>query len=179
MFDSDTQGFYKSEQQESSIMRRSFNPHALQRRAPLLHVGAVYHHEFQSTRPVWGATQSVRRKRSIRKNFNPRAPCGARPVRFKTGLVMDVFQSTRPVWGATMTKDMSDPRYQFQSTRPVWGATGCCVLACGMDGLFQSTRPVWGATDGESYGRSFVDISIHAPRVGRDMPFPVSLIGFM
>jgi len=56
MFDSDTQGFYKSEQQESSIMRRSFNPHALQRRAPLLHVGAVYHHEFQSTRPVWGST---------------------------------------------------------------------------------------------------------------------------
>ena len=78
MFDSDTQGFYKSEQQESSIMRRSFNPHALQRRAHLLHVGAVYHHEFQSTRPVWGAT--------------------ARAVSL---FCHSMFQSTRPVWGAT------------------------------------------------------------------------------
>ena len=33
---------------------------------------------------------------------------------------------------------------------------------------FQSTRPVWGATIGPASRMGFVDISIHAPRVGRD-----------
>ena len=34
--------------------------------------------------------------------------------------------------------------------------------------LFQSTRPVWGATGGRLKCRLVLDISIHAPRVGRD-----------
>ena len=55
------------------------------------------------------------------------------------------FQSTRPVWGATSPKPRRPQQQQFQSTRPVWGAT-------------------------KFAGKSAlkIDISIHAPRVGRD-----------
>ena len=101
MFDSDTQGFYKSEQQESSIMRRSFNPHALQRSAPLLHVGAVYHHEFQSTRPMRGATtlDDLRGSGSLVSIHAPHA--GRDPRISRSGISRRQFQSTRPMRGAT------------------------------------------------------------------------------
>ena len=124
--------------------------------------------EFQSTRPVWGAT-----------------------ARLQDADVDAKFQSTRPVWGATYTYltyargrsiSIHAPRVgrdstlsllvfvrsRFQSTRPVWGATRRCRTwsgtatnfnpraPCGArryyNGallaveIFQSTRPVWGAT---------------------------------
>ena len=123
--------------------------------------------EFQSTRPVWGAT----RLHSVRG-------------------VGVKFQSTRPVWGATFSS-LVDPRWTaFQSTRPVWGAT--CLLPnlesartgfnprapCGARRTgwwidddrdrFQSTRPVWGATFRRLRVVLGNSVSIHAPRVGRD-----------
>ena len=79
------------------------------------------------------------------RDFNPRAPCGARPVFVFTRTMELVFQSTRPVWGATRDSYEFVNGFEFQSTRPVWGAT--CQ---------------WGIS-GPSY-----QISIHAPRVGRD-----------
>ena len=79
--------------------------------------------EFQSTRPVWGATflvlcgvedvhVSIHAPRvgrdtpmmtsfSPRKGFNPRAPCGARRRMQQCSTSTMTFQSTRPVWGAT------------------------------------------------------------------------------
>ena len=147
---------------------------------------------FQSTLPVWGAT-------------NPASVCTARNIG---------FQSTLPVWGATVYRgglrhkpDISihAPRVGsdfiyyfcehckkgFQSTLPVWGAT-LVLLCCGSHAGFQSTLPVWGATSSTQSGlrqwRDFnprspcgerhrrmgkaccvVDISIHAPRVGSDV----------
>ena len=122
---------------------------------------------FQSTRPVWGATNwssyqftrkgvsihaprvgrdSIYRHASPRsKRFNPRAPCGARQ--------------------RTITE--TDGTLKFQSTRPVWGAT-IYSAATKRDQAFQSTRPVWGATVGHVGIVSGRDVSIHAPRVGRD-----------
>ena len=167
MFDSDTQGFYKSEQQESSIMRRSFNPHALQRRAPLLHVGAVYHHEFQSTRPIRGATYGryttkeetgvsihaprvgrdvrLRQCSCARRCFNPRAPCGARlHYRHNTTLLF-CFNPRAPCGARPHFALMYAQSSTFQSTRPVWGATPSKEF-CKFFRGFQSTRPVWGAT---------------------------------
>ena len=35
--------------------------------------------------------------------------------------------------------------------------------------MFQSTRPVWGATRYILEYKSGIEVSIHAPRVGRDM----------
>ena len=62
----------------------------------------------------------------------------------------------------------------FQSTRPVWGATA--AGAPGKDGTngFQSTRPVWGATYSRFWLLVQIIISIHAPRVGRDVPASTS-----
>ena len=80
--------------------------------------------EFQSTRPLRGATTSIdgkggRIKISIHaplagrdswwmgvqcnhpKNFNPRAPCGARPITGRSNALDVLFQSTRPLRGAT------------------------------------------------------------------------------
>ena len=123
---------------------------------------------FQSTRPVWGATTLA-------------------PV----AVSVTIFQSTRPVWGATTFppscrsllihisihaprvgrdnhKSAWNRQYpEFQSTRPVWGATRFAPLPLA-DTLFQSTRPVWGATPGAVIVRVASNISIHAPRVGRD-----------
>ena len=122
--------------------------------------------------------------------FNPRAPCGARHVgarprraasrvsihaprvgRDEMLRLQNVsalsFQSTRPVWGATLAKSDVSTALTFQSTRPVWGATKRrhCRISLAK---FQSTRPVWGATDVVFHAQLFLDVSIHAPRVGRD-----------
>ena len=57
----------------------------------------------------------------------------------------------------------------FQSTLPVWGATFSALSDTTQARQFQSTLPVWGATDGVKYiiGK-YLEISIHAPRVGSD-----------
>ena len=168
MFDSDTQGFYKSEQQESSIMRRSFNPHALQRSAPLLHVGAVYHHEFQSTRPMRGATtQALNTHRGLVVSIHaPRV--GRDNVGIGCGLGNIQFQSTRPVWGATPLTDVSHTSSCFNPRAPCGARLAANVphTACP---TFQSTRPVWGATRCRSTPEQGSRVSIHAPRVGRDI----------
>ena len=102
------------------------------------------------------------------RDFNPRAPCGARHVARHLGLLALRFQSTRPVWGATVAKMPHTNSGIFQSTRPVWGATDRPKVSL-PDRQFQSTRPVWGATfDGQDM-ELFSGISIHAPRVGRDV----------
>ncbi len=168
MFDSDTQGFYKSEQQESSIMRRSFNPHALQRSAPLLHVGAVYHHEFQSTRPMRGATKYQGRV-DVVAQFQSTRPMRGATYTDHTFCFVCEFQSTRPMRGTTVVRPPPlasvpsfNPRapcgarqvviiqahevYEFQSTRPMRGATMSFAFTFAEDEEFQSTRPVWGAT---------------------------------
>ena len=104
--------------------------------------------EFQSTRPVWGATTIVRRPGNTTR-----------------------FQSTRPVWGATCGSVTSGTSYPlFQSTRPVWGATMKKAKKA-MCNVFQSTRPVWGATHSPASDPGCARISIHAPRVGRDSSF--------
>jgi len=58
---------------------------------------------------------------------------------------------------------------QFQFTRPAWGATGV-DQASAASAKFQFTRPAWGATCGMDYVTFQVNVSIHAPRVGRDAP---------
>ena len=79
--------------------------------------------EFQSTRPVWGATRSRPTASATSMNFNPRAPCGARRV-YVSGRRSDVISIHAPRVGRDF-----HPRNEgfacaaFQSTRPVWGAT--------------------------------------------------------
>ena len=55
----------------------------------------------------------------------------------------------------------------FQSTRPARGATKPCDTAVVVQ-VFQSTRPARGATKDMIQFCNFIEVSIHAPRAGRD-----------
>ena len=114
-----------------------------------------------------GARQRSSHRRCRDTYFNPRAPCGARLVDIYGEDAQGTFQSTRPVRGATEVKELFSGTAQFQSTRPVRGATAVFVLFITLH-LFQSTRPVRGATRAALYIRVSTEISIHAPRAGRD-----------
>ena len=85
-------------------------------------------------------------------NFNPRAPCGARLGQSEIFAATAEFQSARPVRGATIKSGTHALNHQFQSARPVRGAT-----------LYRYLRS------------APVQISIRAPRAGRDQVRPESL----
>ena len=125
---------------------------------------------FQSTRPVWGATTLKKEETTTLTEISIHAPrVGRDHQREIQSHQAERFQSTRPVWGATCLQSSILPmRILFQSTRPVWGATPRAP-ATGATYLFQSTRPVWGATAFDIQSGGIEEISIHAPRVGRDL----------
>ena len=158
---------------------------------------AAGNNEFQSTRPVWGATMCTSRRRSSAtiSIHAPRvgrdaAPCGG-------ATLMSVISIHAPRVGrdSLAPEENTDeeeisihaPRVgrdsragtlmhiytAFQSTRPVWGATIPNYWE-NTGRQFQSTRPVWGATPSARQANRAKWISIHAPRVGRDNPFLVA-----
>ena len=79
------------------------------------------------------------------RHFNPRAPCGARPKEPELRYTASDFNPRAPC-----------------GARPVVGRIARAAA------LFQSTRPVWGATHVVLVDQVDLEISIHAPRVGRD-----------
>ena len=167
-----------------------FNPRAPCGARHPLTCGSFAEIQFQSTRPMRGATAVPPQTQpsdcisihaphagrdgaaawlpSRRQNFNPRAPCGARPGPRCHRLRRFAFQSTRPMRGAT------------HGVLPAVDVVGISIHAphAGRDAnapryphkshTFQSTRPMRGATP-ESSARYFnLYISIHAPHAGRD-----------
>ena len=134
--------------------------------------------------------------RSLCRRFNPRAPCGARLALRLILTIKQMFQSTRPVWGATMQSSSCRDRHAVSIHAPRVGRdkasdyrasrTACFNprAPCGarpttpagplICASFQSTRPVWGATFGLARATHAVDVSIHAPRVGRDCSKPTN-----
>ena len=122
----------------------NFNPRAPCGARPLDWEEYPGYEEFQSTRPVWGATCGARmdgdsyaisihaprvgRDRSastlsiVFRNFNPRAPCGARPWISSPTPCRTTFQSTRPVWGATVPLPPSPPGWRNFNPRAPCGA---------------------------------------------------------
>ena len=126
---------------------------------------------FQSTLPVWGATDTTamavdyiyisihaprvggdaRRTASCTccRYFNPRSPCGERLYHRLKIIRKDVtFQSTLPVWGATLHTD---------SDLLSWAKISIHAPRVGSD---QNLHSRMGTRT----------ISIHAPRVGSDRP---------
>ena len=62
---------------------------------------------------------------------------------------------------------------RFQSTHPGWGAT--IGRPDGLKGRkFQSTHPGWGATFNLLCSFAALLVSIHAPRVGCDIPASIN-----
>ena len=125
---------------------RNFNPRSPcgERHTPS--VMRSWHFLFQSTLPVWGATQYV----------------GQLPQYYQ-------FQSTLPVWGATMSLIfLVILLFDFNPRSPC-GERHSMKEWCISDFLFQSTLPVWGATWTQFRASYHKCISIHAPRVGSDV----------
>ena len=79
-------------------------------------------------------------------------------------------------WGfascASTARRMGGGIGSFQSTRPVWGVTAPSGKLVENVPGFQSTRPVWGVTVTKADDIPRVGISIHTPRVGRDVCTP-------
>ena len=78
------------------------------------------------------------------------------------------FQSTRPVWDATRAATASSASPSNFNPRAPCGARPDDAEMRRYIEKFQSTRHVWGATLPQPLKAFIVEISIHAPRVGRD-----------
>ena len=133
---------------------------------------------FQSTRPVWSETSTPRR-----------AGSGG------------TFQSTRPVWSETRKLDVAGScRRKFQSTRPVWSETLALRTLREPYRYFNPLAPCGARHDSRTTGHATTNfnplapcgarpglvriqlplpnISIHSPRVERDVMPPAMLYSF-
>ena len=101
---------------------------------------------FQSTRPVWGATD-IKCARLMVLPISIHAPRVGRDDEddWPRMQAWPISIHAPRVGRDSGRLSLSLPLYLFQSTRPVWGATKGASLPASNDG-FQSTRPVWGAT---------------------------------
>ena len=111
--------------------------------------------QFQSTRPIWGATGSAWTPESGYQNFNPRAPYGARLFVLPGGDSPEPISIHAPHMGR-------DPR----RVRAYNAAREISIHA-----------PHMGRDYGVSQLSELVDISIHAPHMGRDVPFKINQLG--
>ena len=106
---------------------------------------------FQSTHPVWGATQS--------------APWYG---------VLCVISIHAPRVGCDgIPPDVHEHLIGISIHAPRVGCDEISTSVTHASALFQSTHPVWGATALHQFHPCLGQISIHAPRVGCDSPvFP-------
>ncbi len=153
----------------------SFNPRAPCGARLLTRHQRHFMRQFQSTRPVRGATLARKIGTAFLVCFNPRAPCGARPINHQHHEVTKMFQSTRPVRGATRegrlmgmaaVVSIHAPRAgrdyrraggmagdrSFNPRAPCGARLGRAQRTLKRES-FQSTRPVRGATSSQTRNR--------------------------
>ena len=124
-----------------------FNPRARVGRDKYTQQPRPRQFRFQSTRPVWGATRLAARLSDWLVDFNPRAPCGARPQSCPSGHRKKRNFNPRAPCGARPWKTMqTQSAWNFNPRAP------CGARRAGWNGLL-----------------GLIEISIHAPRVGRDV----------
>ena len=101
-------------------------------------------------------------------HFNPRAPCGARRyIVTELGSITE-FQSTRPVWGATYHPRKSKDRETDFNPRAPCGARRIIRASAAAARYFNPRAPCGARHLAPDLARHGFQISIHAPRVGRD-----------
>ena len=125
---------------------------------------------FQSTLPGWGATASKKSCSEQGANFNPRSPDGERLYYTYVDKWFHVFQSTLPGWGATTDSMMGSPLLKDFNPRSPDGERRVPLTYASCICQFQSTLPGWGATGLPPTVDERWLISIHAPRMGSDIP---------
>ena len=164
---------------------RRANPRSYRPRSPIsIHAPRVgrdavdvisddVYHGFQSTRPVWGATRASNScEPAPAIDFNPRAPCGARRIQDQVPIVFRNFNPRAPCGARPAFTFNSTEAINFNPRAPCGARLSLPCLSYPRAG-FQSTRPVWGATAVSKLCDYAEQISIHAPRVGRDATRPL------
>ena len=127
-------------------LRWGFNPRAPCGARPHWTIGAHAFGEFQSTRPMRGATGRAVNECHFDIGFNPRAPCGARHTVTMSLSVLSGFNPRAPCGARPIPT-----RHEINGL------------------LFQSTRPMRGATQSHVFIFPYIMVSIHAPHAGRDV----------
>ena len=123
---------------------------------------------FQSTLPVWGATDVVWPELRS-KVISIHAPRVGSDLAQTFNKQLDItFQSTLPVWGATAASRKSQLKRLFQSTLPVWGATTFRPHYHMILFDFNPRSPCGERQTHHRMSPGQHQISIHAPRVGSD-----------
>ena len=126
--------------------------------------------QFQSTRPVWGATPLGLSITSTLK-ISIHAPRVGRDLTEEINAVSSLISIHAPRVGRDSKAQSCRQRQQlFQSTRPVWGATGGGISYLSQCNHFNPRAPCGARLRFFQPVNFDVDISIHAPRVGRDYP---------
>ena len=171
------------------VRKTYFNPrapHGARRRRTGRARGQV---RFQSTRPAWGATKAGRQGRG-KGGISIHAPRMGRDCGENAACLYVLISIHAPRMGRDRTSCQT-PKYIFISIhaprmgrdhigfscptglrdfnpRAPHGARHIEQRVVQMEFEFQSTRPAWGATETKSADVFGYQISIHAPRMGRD-----------
>ena len=116
----------------------------------------------------------------VKKNFNPLSPHGERHRPWPGIRPPRPFQSTLPAWGETLrVLRCIGGIFHFNPLSP-HGERPARRWASPPSGIFQSTLPAWGETKPvRQHRRAMVEISIHSPRMGRDLMVILSLVWLM
>ena len=126
-------------------LKHNFNPRAPCGARHYYHTAIISDKQFQSTRPVRGATWRWISSRPTTCYFNPRAPCGARPVHTYLAPYIPAISIHAPRAGRDISRRFPGLRFWISIHAP----------RAGRDCL-------------QSLHRVTDVISIHAPRAGRD-----------
>ena len=128
--------------------------------------------EFQSTRPIRGATGTGEGGTPCNAISIHAPHTGRDEIDHVAALGDHGISIHAPHTGRDQYTDGAlGTRTSFQSTRPIRGATLELVLKLLTSG-FQSTRPIRGATAPRAGAAAAAAISIHAPHTGRDWTGP-------
>ncbi len=122
--------------------------------------------EFQSTRPVWGATADVA-LRNAAMTVSIHAPRVGRDAFSPSSRASYMVSIHAPRVGRDCAGAATHDGGKFQSTRPVWGATRRAALV-GLRPKVSIHAPRVGRDTHPPFDRQSERVSIHAPRVGRD-----------
>ena len=102
-------------------------------------------------------------------NFNPLSPHGERPTPAPRNPWPKYFNPLSPHGERRGGVCRRPPARAFQSTLPAWGETAAFRRNAMQDASFQSTLHAGGETRTEPEMRPLTLISIHSPRMGRDL----------
>ena len=126
---------------------------------------------FQSTLPAWGETVYVMPQARIISNFNPLSPHGERLRQscIKIQLPQN-FNPLSPHGERLSPNPVVSPPASFQSTLPAWGETRDRVCRLLWRRHFNPLSPHGERPDEAALAKYGRKISIHSPRMGRDIP---------